>query len=547
MTFAHTIKWFMPFWKRKKKEMAAIFFISLLVIAGETLAPFFLKTIIDHMNPSYALGTQHTLIIGFAVFSVTRLFFSFLLPFARGVMNMIFAAMIRQDYFEIYTQSSREFFNQFSTGDLLTRLTDDVDGNWDRIAWYSCSGIMRPFEAIFTLIFTLTVMLSHSPLLTAVAFLPIPFLVAILAHFEHQMLTYTLEKQQAASKCNELLETSFSGIRVIKSTLSELDQVHHYQVLTEDRIKKEKRFLRLNQLVQLAAVFTNNMGVIIAIFLGSFLLQQGSITLGAFLMFIIYLSNLAGPFWTLSWFYASSRQATKYIERLEDTAKFPEEKTLTADLENFDQLQFESVSFHYLDDPKQRPIFSPLSFTINKGEKVAIMGPVGSGKSTLLNLAYGILAPQTGQVLLNGNPLLSYRRESLAKIMGRIEQESILFSDTIKENLTLGSDFNTEQLRAAIEHSMITSEIEAMPEKIDTKLSEGGASLSGGQRQRLSIARTLLRTPELILMDDITAAMDAITEERFWKMMQENFPKSSMLIVTHRQATARTADRIIHL
>ncbi len=152
-----------------------------------------------------------------------------------------------------------------------------------------------------------------------------------------------------------------------------------------------------------------------------------------------------------------------------------------------------------------------------------------------------------GQVLLNGKPLLSYRRESLAKIMGRIEQESILFSDTIKENLTLGSDFNTEQLRAAIEHSMITSEIEAMPEKIDTKLSEGGASLSGGQRQRLSIARTLLRTPELILMDDITAAMDAITEERFWKMMHEHFPKSTMLIVTHRQATARTADRIIHL
>lgn len=256
ISFFQTIKWFMPLWKRKRWQMIAIFFISLIVIAGETFAPLYLKTIIDRMSPngpSEALESIHLFIIGFALFSMARLFFSFLLPFARGVMNMVFAAMIRDDFFSTYALSSREFFTKFSTGDLLTRLTDDIDGSWDRIAWYSCSGIMRPFEAIFTLIFTLSVMLAHSPLLTAVAFLPIPFLVGILAHFEHKMLSYTIEKQQAASRCNELLETSFSGIRVIKSTLSELDQVNHYQKLTEDRIVKEKRFLKLNQFVQLAA------------------------------------------------------------------------------------------------------------------------------------------------------------------------------------------------------------------------------------------------------------------------------------------------------
>lgn len=547
ISFFDTIKWFMPLWRRKKKEMVAIFIISLLVIAGETFAPLYLKTIVDNMNASVDLDTKLWPIVGFGLFSLTKLFFSFLLPFARGVMNMVFAAIIRQDYFHIYTQSSREFFMHFSTGDVLTRLTDDVDGNWDRIAWYSCSGIMRPFEAIFTLLFVLSVMLAHSPALTVVAFLPIPFLVAILAHFEHKMLVYTLEKQQAASRCNELLETSFSGIRVIKSTLSELDQVLHYQKLTEDRIVKEKRFLRLNQLVQLAAVFTNNVGVIIAIFFGSYLMKQGSLTLGAFLMFIIYLSNLSGPFWTLSWFYASSRQATKYIERLEETAKYPEPPTLKTDIDKFSELSFSNVEFYYPDDPKKRAVFAPLSFSLKAGEKVAIMGEVGSGKSTVLNLAYGILTAQTGSVYLNGVSIQDYKREALAKIIGRIEQESILFSDSIRENLLLGSEFDEDHLQKAIEQAMIKNEIEQMPQGLQTELSEGGTSLSGGQKQRLSIARTLLRSPELILMDDITAAMDAKTEEKFWQQVKKHHPKSAMLIVTHRQATANIADRIIHL
>lgn len=547
MKFLKTIQWFMPYWKKKKWEMISIFFISLMVIAGETAAPFFLKTIIDKMGINYPLDYQLSLIIGFGIFSLFRLFFSFLLPFARGVMNMVFASMIRQEYFDIYTRSSRDFFMNFSTGDLLTRLTDDIDGNWDRIAWYSCSGIMRPFEAIFTLLFTLSVMLMHSPLLTAIAFLPIPFLVAILAHFEHQMLVYTLQKQQAASRCNELLETSFSGIRVIKSTLSEDDQVHRYESLTEDRIVKEKRFLRLNQLVQLAAVFTNNMGVIIAIFLGSYLMQRGQISLGSFLMFIIYLSNLAGPFWTLSWFYASSRQAAKYIERLEDTQKFQESGTINQVLSNFEELTFDRVEFHHADDLNKKILFSPLSFTIRPGEKIALMGQVGSGKSTILNLAYGLHQPTSGTILLNGQSINNYQREALASIMGRIEQESILFSDSIKENLNLGQNFTDEQIDHAIQNALIESEIMAMPQKIETQLTEGGASLSGGQRQRLSIARTLLRSPQLILMDDITAAMDAVTEELFWKKIAIHYPNSAMLIVTHRQKTAEAANKIIHL
>lgn len=547
INFLDTIKWFMPFWQRKKSQMIAIFLISILVIAGETLAPFYLKVIIDNMSKPTSIIEKQWPIIGFAVFSLTKLFLSFLLPFARGVMNMVFAAIIRQDYFNIYTQSSRQFFMNFATGDILTRLTDDVDGNWDRIAWYSCSGIMRPFEAIFTLLFVLSIMLAHSPILTLVAFLPIPFLVGILAHFEHKMLVYTLEKQQAASRCNELLETSFSGIRVIKSTLSELDQVNHYRKLTEDRIIKEKRFLRLNQLVQLASVITNNFGVIIAIFFGSYLMKEGSLTLGAFLMFIIYLSNLSGPFWTLSWFYASSRQAAKYIERLEETAKFPESSILKTEIAKFEELTFTNVEFYFSDDPKMRRIFKPLSFTIKAGEKVAIMGEVGSGKSTILNLAYGLLEPQVGTVVLNGTPIQNYKREALAQVIGRIEQESILFSDSIKENLLLGSSFSDDELLLAIEDSMLKNEIDCMPSKMDTELTEGGASLSGGQRQRLSIARTLLRAPSLILMDDITAAMDAKTEEQFWNKMSMHHRHSAMLIVTHRQATARIADRIIHL
>ncbi|HLE11631.1 MAG: hypothetical protein A2504_12900 [Bdellovibrionales bacterium RIFOXYD12_FULL_39_22] len=562
MLFLKTMRWFFPLWARHKKAMFFIFLLSAITISVETIGPIFLKTIFDSFEKDYSLDSTQKLIWGFAIFSFFRIFVTQLLPFSRGFMNLLFSAIMRGQFYKIYTESNRQFFEKFSTGDLLTRLTDDIDGGNDRLAWYACSGILRPFEAFFTILFPLIIMFNTSAPLTLASFLPIPFLVAILAHFELKMLRLISEKQQAASDCNQVLESCFSGIRVVKSTLSEAAQLAKYQELTNRRTQKEKEFLKVNQTIQLFSILANSSGPIITIFLGSYMMIAHTISLGDFLMFIVYLNRMMGPIWTLSWFYATTKQVAKYEQRLDETAQYlltqnrsknatqnstdntESTKTITKNITSFESMQFKNVSFSYTS--QGRPIISNFNLSIKKGEKVAIMGKVGSGKSTLLSLADGTLRPSSGEVLINGLSTEEINSESLYNLVATIPQESILFSDSIKDNILLGANYSDEKIAQAIDHAMMKEDLDSFPDKEKTILLQKGVSLSGGQRQRISIARTLIRRPELILMDDITAAMDAKTEELFWKKIKENYPETTMIITTHRTKTAMAADRVIN-
>jgi ATP-binding cassette, subfamily B, multidrug efflux pump len=540
-------KWFWQFWKQTKLQLAVVLFVSAISIFAKTAFPIFLKYIVDLFGTDYDKVEAYHLVLLYLFAAFFHEFISVFLPNFRAFMNLKYTVMVRNKYFRDFTKKNLHFFKKFRTGDLLTRLTDDIDGAWDRISWYSCSGVMRPIEAILILAFTLSVMFYYSVPLTFYTFIPLPFLVLILAKTEHKMVKYTMQKQKAISDCNNVLESCFSGIRVIKTTLSEEDQIAKFDEVLALRVKKEKRFLKINLVIQFFSMLVNNAGIIIVIFIGSYYVVNGNITLGTLLLFIIYLQRMVEPIWTISWFYASSKQVFRYVDRLQETDipefDYPDNNENRTPVSDFETLKVDNLSFRY--DDADKDILKGVSFDLKKGESLAVVGPLGSGKSTLLEIISGNLITGNGTIRINGTPLKNITHASLASMIGYIKQENVLFSESIRDNLELGDDFSEEDIKRSLDIAIMTEEMKTFPRGLDTVLGQKGLSLSGGQKQRVSIARTLIRKPKLLLMDDCTAAMDANTEKTFWDNFRKNLPDTSCIIVTHRLATACHADKVL--
>ncbi|MBF0312597.1 MAG: ABC transporter ATP-binding protein [Oligoflexia bacterium] len=567
-------KWFYRLWLLEKQRMIFVVFLTIVSIALKTAFPLLLKYVLDalnalsKLNEGSSVNRLYQLVLLYAIMAIVHEIIGRVLPTFRGISNMIFAVKIRDFTFHKITEKNPLFFHHFKTGDLITRLTDDIDGSWERVAWYSCSGVLRPLEAILVLIFTLSIMLYYSPLLTLFSFMLLPFLVLILAKMKEKLFLYTDEKQKAISKCNDILESFFSGIRVIKVTRSERDQMKKYQQMVNHRIDKEIDFLKLNQMIYLGSMLINNLGTIVVIFLGSILVINNTITIGTILLFMIYHQRLVEPLWTMVYFYATTKQIFRYVDRLQEIeeARF-ETPTATAtatvattpttptayrhkkSIKHFESLELKNITFCYPE--RSRPILKNISITLHRGEKLAIVGSIGEGKTTLLELVTADLLPQKGRIYLNNTPLEEVAEKDRARLLGYVRQENILFSESIRENLILGDRglYNDDDLQRVLYDASIYEEvIENGRGGLDATLGERGISLSGGQKQRISLARTLLRRPELLLMDDVTAAMDAATERRFWiSFDQKNQGDVTAMIVTHRLATARLCDKMVVL
>jgi len=539
-------KWFWTYWKRTKLTLIFITFFTVLTIMAKISYPLFLKFVIDELSKDYQVDHAYKLVFFFLMLSLFREILWEALPFSRATMNGLYTAWMRNDYFQKLTKKANSFFIKFKTGDLITRLTDDLDGSWVRICWYSCSGIFRPLEAILILSFSLSVMFSYSVKLTFFTFLPLPILVYIMHKLDERILRYTEEKQKSISRCNNILEACFSGIKVVKTTLSEQYQYNQYQNAIADRISKEKKFLKVNQLVHLFTMMVNHFGTVVVILVGSFYVGKGEITLGTLLMFLMYLKNLIEPIYTLSFFWASSKQIFQYVERMmaiDETRCNLSDGDIGEKMDEFIDLEFKNISFKYEDINEN--ILKDINFKIKKGEKIAIMGAVGSGKTTLLELISRNLEPTGGEIIVNGKKLENISRNSFLKHIGHVRQENILFSESVRRNIVLGDDFVEESINDAVKNSLLEKEIKSFQKGIETLVGSKGSLLSGGQKQRLAIARTIIRKPQLLLMDDCTASMDAQTENDFWKKFNENHQNCSSIIVTHRMSTAKEADRIL--
>jgi ATP-binding cassette subfamily B protein len=467
----------------------------------------------------------------------------------RAYLNIKLEWEFRQRAFEDVTGKGPDFFNRFNTGDLVTRLTDDVSEN--KLAWFACSGIFRFYESLTLITFSLIMMLSINPTLTAWTAGPLPILILIYMKSASLLQRRFETLQKKISAVNDMMEACFSGIRVIKAYGREHDQRQRFGHAAEDRRQAEVSAVRTHTVIESLWMYIWQVGIVIVLLAGGYYVINGRLSIGEFIAFDSYVLLLIYPMFDAGNFMVRGLRATVSVDRLIELEKHapmidPHGTGAGASGEPQGQVEFKGVSFRF--PGHERDILKDVSFTIEPGQRVSLVGRVGSGKSWAVRMIPRLVDPTAGTIAVDGTDLRDYDIHALRHSIGYVPQEPILFSDTIENNVRFGRDDVSHQtLDWAIDVSQLREEIDAFPEGMQTRIGVRGMSISGGQKQRLALARALVGKPKILILDDCTSALDARTEAALWDRLHEVLPELTCFIITHRPATLELCDDIIVL
>ncbi len=552
MKINNHIKWIFRQWKEHKQFIALLVFMTMLSTAVTIAYPYVFKKIIDsfqnivkhkelYPNPQGIVFKYIMIIfaIGFAQLIAS------LYPGLRAFMNVTFENALRLKYFKPLLEKDFTFFNKFRTGDLVTRLTNDLT-DFPKIGWFLCSGIFRAFESLNKILFCLSIMFFLSWKMTLITLIPIPIMIAIFYVTSNKLYKQFQKNQEAISEINNQLEMSFSGVRIIKSFVCENKYKRFFDKALDERFKTEMKVVKLNTMLSMVYMYIDRFAQISVILYGGYLAVNNKITIGTFFAFYSYLEMLIYPILDLPQLFVSAKQAFVNIDRLEEIKDFPTTESSDDNkvkISKIDEIKFKDVSFHYNGEEE---VISNISMDIKKGDRVLILGPVGSGKSTILGLISGMYHPEKGEITINNLPLENIDKITLRNKIGYVAQEPLLFSGTIKENVEFGKEnLSDEEFWELMEIVQLKKEILSFTDKENSKVGQRGISLSGGQKQRLSIARALVRKPEILIFDDITASLDADNEDKLWTSINAKYEEITCFIVSHRLSTLRYVDKVM--
>jgi ATP-binding cassette subfamily B multidrug efflux pump len=469
-------------------------------------------------------------------------------PAVRGWVNIRFENMLRMFYFKFILGKDFRFFQKFRTGDVVTRLTDDLT-DYSKISWFMCSGIFRAVNSFSLIMFTLAVMFSISPKLTLLSIAPLPLMMVVF-YFTSDKLYRNFElNQQAISEINSQLEMSFSGIRIVKAFVSEEKYNRFFDLALARRFKTEMGVVKLNAVLHLIYEYIDYFAQIGVIIFGGYMAVKGRISVGTFYMFYTYLSMMIYPLLDLPQLFVSGKQAFVNIDRLEEMKDFPSfnsDWTGTAKPDEIKELRFDKVTCTYPE--KNEPAIKDCSFDLKDGERLLILGSTGAGKTTVANLLLGLLRPDSGTITVNGVPIEDIDLTALRNLIAYVPQDPLLFTGTVKENVLFAVDgASEEEYRTAVKAAQLEEEIAEFPERDETRVGSRGLGVSGGQKQRITIARALIKRPQLLILDDITASLDAENEEKLWQDIDRHYPGISAIVISHRLSTLHYVDRVLFI
>lgn len=551
----HHIKWIIRQWKAQKWFVVIMVFLTLLSSAVSIAYPWAFKELLDVLRDILQFPEKYPtpmnevnrVIMLFLAIGIAQLI-SGVYPGIRGFVNMRFEHSLRVLYFRFVASKDYKFFQKFRTGDVVTRLTDDLS-EFPRISWFLCSGIFRAFNSFSMIAFSLAVMFSINYKLTLLSIAPLPLMMVVFYLTQDKLYANYNRNQQAISAINSQLEMSFSGIRIVKSFVSEEKYNRFFDVALARRFKTEMSMVKLNAVLSLIWQYIDYFAQIGVIIFGGYMAVKGQITVGTFFLFYTYLSMMIYPLIDLPQLFLSGKQAFVNIDRLEEMKDFPSINDRLSPgkaINSFDSLEFREVSFKYPDKPE--PVFTGCSFMLKKGERMLILGSTGSGKSTIANLLLGLMETDKGKILINDTPLGELDINSLREVVAYVAQDPLLFSGTIKDNILFAVDeASDEEYKTAMQSSQLEAEIESFPERDNTLVGNRGLGVSGGQKQRLTIARALVKRPQLLILDDITASLDAENEEKLWQSIDTNYGDISAIVISHRLSTLRYVDTVLFI
>lgn len=470
---------------------------------------------------------------------------TFLMRQTLIVMSRHIEFDLKNEVFKQYENLSQNFYKKNRTGDLMNRISEDVS----KVRMYVGPAVMYTINTFIRFTIVIVYMYKVSPRLTLYTLLPLPILSYAIFKLSSEINKRSTVFQQYLSKISSYTQEIFSGIRVIKAYSLEDQHQTNIENLANESKRKSLSLAKIQALfgpLMMALIGISNL---VVIYFGGLMYINGSIkSIGTIAEFILYVNMLTWPVASLGWVSSMVQEAEASQKRINEFLKIESEiqnKNPNHSVIN-GSISFENVSYTYEDTNIKA--LENISFTVKKGHTLAILGKTGSGKSTIISLISRLYDVTDGQITIDGEEISQVNLFDLRNSIGIVPQDAFLFSDTIKNNIKFGQEESTDQeVEQAAKSADVHDNIIEFNKQYETVLGERGITLSGGQKQRVSIARAIIKNPQILLFDDCLSAVDTGTEETILNNLQKICKNKTTIIVSHRVSSAKNADQIIIL
>lgn len=471
-------------------------------------------------------------------------FFTFLMRQTIIVTSRKIEFDLKNEIYQQYQRLSLNFYKKNRTGDLMNRISEDVS----KVRMYFGPAVMYALNMIILFIVGFTQMFNIDPTLTLYTLIPFPVLSVSIFVLSKVINKRSTIVQQYLSKLTTFNQEFFSGINVMKSYGIEQTIIENFEDLANQSKQKNIDLYKANALFFPLMMLLIGVSNLIVIYYGGQQYIAGKIQIGVIAEFILYVNILTWPVAILGWVTsmiqqaeASQKRINEFLQQIPEIKNSSEEKTII----NGD-IEFKNVSLTY--DDTNITALKNISFKVNKGETVAILGKTGSGKSSIINLVSRLYDTTEGTVLIDNTPIQNSNLFDIRDQIGFVPQDPFLFSDTIENNIKFGKeDATEEEITQAAKNAVIHDNIIQFKDGYQTILGERGVTLSGGQKQRTSIARAIIKNPKILIFDDCLSAVDTETEEKILNNLERVSKDKTTFIISHRISSAKNADKIIIL
>jgi ATP-binding cassette subfamily B protein/subfamily B ATP-binding cassette protein MsbA len=530
--------------KPYKKAVSLTLGFAILTTLLDLIPPWIIKVIIDELVDGKKTSLINWVVVGLIGVYFLRNFLNYQRIMFNNRLEQDVVFDMRSNVYKALNQLSINFFENRSTGELMSRVNDDVN----YVERIFIDGVEQVVTAILTLTGITIILFYLHWKLALVALLPIPLLIWGASIYTKKAHSLYHKVRESAAKMNSRLQDSISGIREIFAFNRQSHEISRFEKKSREYCNSNLKVMSLWAIYSPAMMFLGSLGTALILLYGTELIHNDEITIGSLVAFIGYLALFYTPInqlhsvnHMLQHALASSERIFEIIDRQPDVKEIPNAFLPTTNMRG--EIEFQEVTFAYT---QNKPVRKNLSLNIPSGNKLALVGHTGSGKSTLIKLLLRFYDTDLGKITIDNHNIKELKISYLREQIGLVSQDPYLFNGTVAENILYGNvEANHEQMRKAAIAAHADDFVKGLPEEYDTRIGERGVKLSGGEKHRIAIARTLLKDPPILILDEATASVDTETELKIKEALSSLMARRTTILIAHRLSTLEGADRIL--